>query len=115
MKGYKLHRHLKRDGASYIGRGRIHAKLFDLPREDFPAAIPDPNSYTVGELYSLNKPHETLAQLDRIEGCDEGLFERKLVDVWRNASCKKAWTYFYKRPLRNARELPDGDYRQVHA
>jgi gamma-glutamylcyclotransferase (GGCT)/AIG2-like uncharacterized protein YtfP len=115
MRGYKLHQYLERDGATYIGKGRIRARLFDLPDEGFPGAIPDPNSYTLGELYSLKNSHETLLQLDQLEGCDEGLFERELVDVWRNASRQKAWTYFYKRPLNGAREIPAGDYRQIPA
>jgi gamma-glutamylcyclotransferase (GGCT)/AIG2-like uncharacterized protein YtfP len=113
MRGYKLYRYLKRAGATYLGTGRIRAKLFELPEEEFPAAIPDDHSYTVGELYRLQKPRETLAELDRLEECDEGLFERKLVDVLRPAGHQKAWTYFYQRPLRGAREVPSGDYRQL--
>jgi gamma-glutamylcyclotransferase (GGCT)/AIG2-like uncharacterized protein YtfP len=114
MKGYRLYRHLKRWGISYLGDGRIRAKLYDLPLEGFPAAVPDANSYIVGELYRLSQPRETLVHLDRLEGCDEDLFERRLVDVWLNgAGHQKAWTYFYKQPLQGAQEIPSGDYREL--
>lgn len=111
MRGYTLHVLLLQPDISYLGRGRIHAKLFALPGEDFPAAVPDRNAYTCGEVYYLGTPGTTLPAIDEAEGCAEGLFERQLISVWQNDKLRKAWTYFYKRSIANARPIPGGDYR----
>jgi gamma-glutamylcyclotransferase (GGCT)/AIG2-like uncharacterized protein YtfP len=113
MKGYELHRLLKQPGVSFLGCAHIRAKLFELPGEDYPAAIPDPNSYTYGELYRLDIPQKYLAEIDEIEGCHEGLFERRLIRAWQNGRARKAWTYFYSRSLKGAKEIAGGDYRKA--
>jgi len=106
-----LHGLLQRPDISYIGRGHIHAQLFELPGEDYPAAIPDGHAYTQGELYRMDAPATALPAIDEAEGCAEGLFERHLVSVWREDGRQRAWTYFYKRSIENARAVSGGDYR----
>jgi len=111
MRGYTLHDLLQQPDISYLGRGRIHAKLFALPGENYPVAVPDKHAYTCGEVYHLGMPETELPPIDEAEGCAEGLFERQLITVWQNDKPAKAWTYFYKRSIANARAIPEGDYR----
>lgn len=68
-----------------------------------------------GELYELD--NACITELDKIESCDQGLYERRNIDlkeVWPSflPSCqevfgafhqKRAETYFYKKPIGGAR------------
>lgn len=50
MRGFRLNRLL--DGrATYVGRGRVHARLFDLGA--CPAAAADPDGVVAGEVYAV--------------------------------------------------------------
>ncbi len=64
----------------------------------------------MGQLFSMANPAQTLSHLDEFEEVDEGLFRRELVSVWTGKDEKKAWAYFYARPLRRAHLLPGGKY-----
>src|SRR5260370_40104807 len=65
----------------------------------------------------MRKPDRTLPALDRVEGCDEGLFERRLVDVWANGTKRRAWTDLFAQPLAKAQVVPPSrfPYHQAHA
>lgn len=50
-----------------------------------------------GELWSVD--HECLQELDKLEGIDEGLYERAEVALLPNPIAPAAQTYFYLRPV----------------
>ncbi|HXE32111.1 MAG TPA: gamma-glutamylcyclotransferase family protein [Terriglobales bacterium] len=116
MRGQRLHRHLQEAPAiEFMGNARIRGKLYHLPRRRYPGAIRDRGrrDFIHGELYRLAEPQPTLKKLDQLEGCDEGLFERRLVNVWPDGENKtKAWAYFFARPLEKATPIPAGRYRE---
>lgn len=70
--------------------------------------------HVFGELYEVDDAG--LVALDRIEGTDHGLFERRQVKledltlaslptndlVWSNIANKSAMAYFFKKPLKGA-------------
>lgn len=111
-KGEKFHRELSKEpGVRFAGEARIRARLYELPGEGYPGAIPTTeNSYVHGQLFSIEKPLKTLKALDEFEGVEDGLFQRKKVDVWRGRKRTKAWAYFYTRPVDGAILLSNGVY-----
>jgi gamma-glutamylcyclotransferase (GGCT)/AIG2-like uncharacterized protein YtfP len=120
QQGQRLHRHLgKPSEVQFVGPAKIRAELYRLPARRYPAAIAAPRSqrFVFGELYRMRDPLRTLASLDKVEGCDEGLFERRLADVWVRGKKKKAWTYFFAQPLVKAEIVPTGrfPYQQATA
>lgn len=111
--GQRLHRHLgKPSEVQFVGSAKIRAELYRLPARRYPAAIASPRSqrFVFGELYRMSDPERTLNSLDKVEGCDEGLFERKLADVWVRGKKKRAWTYFFTQPLVKAEIVPTGRF-----
>ena len=109
--GGELHPDLKRQKVRLLGPARIQGRLFQIEGESFPGAVPtNSNEYVTGELYELSEPDLALGKIDEIEGCDEGLFERRLTDAWHNGRKMKAWAYFYARPLRKSAHLADGTF-----
>jgi gamma-glutamylcyclotransferase (GGCT)/AIG2-like uncharacterized protein YtfP len=110
---------LKRGGKSYgrlrvrvrfISPGQIRANLYSLSGGEYSGAVATstPRRFVKGDLFLLKQPQKTLAELDKFEGIDEGLFRRELVDVWVRGRRVKAWTYFYARPLTDATLIPSG-------
>jgi gamma-glutamylcyclotransferase (GGCT)/AIG2-like uncharacterized protein YtfP len=100
---------------TFIGRGSIHAALFDLGI--YPAAIPVADQSLVwGEIYETAEPVPVLAALDEIEGYranqpDRSLYTRVRADVTlENGRIVTAWTYFYNAPLGQAQRIASGDY-----
>ena len=113
MRGQRLHRQLQRqNGVSYLGAARIRAELYRLRGRGYPGAIQTSRteSFVHGELYQLSNPTETLGIMDKIEGCDEGLFVRRRVDVWHGGEKSRGWAYFYAKPLSRADHVPTGNY-----
>lgn len=113
MRGHSLHKFLAhKRRAEFLGKAKVRGRLYRLRRRRYPGAIlaSRAHGFVHGELYWINDPQSTLKLIDRIEGCDEGLFQRRLVDVWTNGSKTKAWTYFYARPLDGAERIPTGRY-----
>jgi gamma-glutamylcyclotransferase (GGCT)/AIG2-like uncharacterized protein YtfP len=110
-KGGELHAELKSQGARLMGKGRIQGRLFRIRGQAYPGALPGSSQeYIQGELYKLEEPAAALKKLDEVEGCDEGLFVRKLVDAWSGARKVKAWTYFYGLANVSTR-IPSGSFR----
>jgi gamma-glutamylcyclotransferase (GGCT)/AIG2-like uncharacterized protein YtfP len=95
-----LHEQISIRKARFLGQAKIKGQLFQIADETYPGAIvTDSEDHIMGELFQLRDPLRALYEIDKIEGCDEGLFERKLVDVWFDSKCVKAWSYFYAKPL----------------
>ena len=99
---------------TYVGRGSIHAALFDLGI--YPAAVPAPEGIVWGEVYAMADPETVIAALDDIEGFrpddpDKSLYSREQADViLPDGSMARAWVYFYNAPLGQAPPIPSGDY-----
>lgn len=114
MRGRSLHKFLTRQArAEFMGTAKARGRLYRLHNRRYPGAILNGRgtSFVYGELYRVNEPEPTLRALDHLEGCDEGLFRRRLVDVWTNGSKTKAWAYVYARPLDRARPIPAGRFK----
>ncbi len=110
-RGGELHPELASHRVRFIGSARIQGRLFQVEGESYPGAVPtDSSQYIRGELYELQEPIETLKKIDEVEGCDEGLFERKLVDVWAGSRKTKAWAYFYAKPLKKSPPITSGHF-----
>jgi gamma-glutamylcyclotransferase (GGCT)/AIG2-like uncharacterized protein YtfP len=118
MRGGKLHSALgPLPDVEFVGKAKIQGELYRLRGEKYPGAVrtSEVNRFVHGELYTLSHPDRILERIDRMEGCDEGLFKRQLVDAWMNGKKYKAWTYFYGKSVSNAEPLPDGKFLPAHA
>jgi gamma-glutamylcyclotransferase (GGCT)/AIG2-like uncharacterized protein YtfP len=96
-----------------IGRGSIHAALFDVGL--YPAAIPATDALVQGELHRMSDD-TVLHELDEIEGFrpeepDASLYRRLEARVTLDdGRTEVAWTYFYNAPLGNSPRIESGDY-----
>ena len=99
---------------TYVGRGSIHAALFDLGI--YPAAVPATEGLVWGEVYAMTDPQVVLTALDDIEGFrpddpDRSLYTRQHADVrLPDGHVAPAWVYFYNAPLGQAPRISSGDY-----
>src|SRR5215467_3150516 len=111
-RGEKNHRQLVVHQVRFLGEGRIRGRLFRIKGASYPGAAPTASRrYVRGELYELTRPDKALKKLDKFEGTDEGLFVRKLADVWIAGRKMKAWTYFYPGRSDKAAPIPSGSFR----
>ena len=96
-----------------VGRGSIHAALFDVGL--YPAAIPASDALVQGELHRMSDV-SVLRELDAIEGFrpeqpDASLYLRLETPVTlSDGRTESAWTYFYNAPLGNSPRIESGDY-----
>jgi len=96
-----------------MGRGSIHAALFDIGL--YPAAIPASDASVQGEIHRMTDA-TVLRELDEIEGFrpeqpDVSLYTRLETPVTlTDGRTETAWTYFYNAPLGSAPRIPSGDY-----
>ena len=99
---------------SFMGRGTIHAALFDLGI--YPAAVPASDSRVTGEVYELSEPVPALRALDELEGYrptdpETSLYTRTRTLVsMDDGTDVEAWAYFYNAPLGRAERIESGDY-----
>lgn len=117
MRGGKLHHALAPSPkVKFMGRAKIRAELYRPRGEEYPGAIRSskPNRFVYGELYNLLDPDRILRRVDELEGCDEGLFRRRLIDVWQNGKKHRAWSYFYAKSVSSAEPLPHGKFQPVN-
>jgi len=97
-----------------VGRGWIHAALFDLGL--YPGAIPASDAMVLGELHRMADSDAVLLELDAIEGFtpgepDASLYVRSETPVTlEDGRTETAWTYFYNAPLGGAQRIESGDY-----
>ena len=100
---------------SWVGRGSIRARLFDLG--EYPAAVVDRSRTVAGELYAMSDPEPVLAALDRFEGAEPGAPDRSLYTrhetevTCDDGTVRRAWVYLYARPIAGS-PVASGDYRQ---
>ena len=96
-----------------IGRGSIHAALFDVGL--YPAAIPASDALVQGEVHRMSDD-SVMHELDEIEGFrpeepDASLYRRLETPVTLNdGRTEIAWAYFYNAPLGSAPRIESGDY-----
>jgi len=110
-RGGHLHHELAARAVRFLGQAKIQGELFHIKGESWPGAFPSVSeSYIQGELYELDKPSETLKRLDIVEGSQEGLFSRELVDAWAGTRRVKAWVYFCNHPERKASRIANGNF-----
>jgi gamma-glutamylcyclotransferase (GGCT)/AIG2-like uncharacterized protein YtfP len=111
-RGEENHRWLSVHHPRFLGKARIQGRLFRIKGESYPGAAPTRSRrYVRGELYELTRPGQSLKKLDKFEGTDEGLFVRKLAEVWIGSRKMKAWTYFYPGREDKAASIPSGSFR----
>jgi len=97
-----------------VGRGWIHAALFDLGL--YPGAIPASDTKVWGEVHRMTDSDAVLRELDLIEGYtasepDTSLYMRSQTPVTlEDGRLETAWTYFYNAPLGGAQRIESGDY-----
>jgi gamma-glutamylcyclotransferase (GGCT)/AIG2-like uncharacterized protein YtfP len=118
MRGGKLHHLLSPSpDVKFVGKAKIRAKLYLPQGENYPGAVAtsSANRYVFGELYALPNPERVLKRLDLAEGCEEGLFIRRLVDTFQAGGKRKAWTYLYAKSVAGAELVPHGRFQTVRA
>ena len=115
MSGFRRQGRARLDHAlEPVGRGLIHAALFDLGI--YPAAIPAHDCRVWGEAYRMLDIEAVLTTLDEIEGVREGEPDSSLYTrvetplTFGDGRSAKAWVYFYNAPLGQARRIESGDY-----
>jgi len=117
MSGFKREGRARLDALlTPLGRGWIHAALFDLAI--YPGAIPATDSKVWGEVHRMADPNAVLSTLDEGEGFtpaepDRSLYRREeTVVTFDDGRQAQAWTYFYNAPLGRAQRIESGDYLQ---
>jgi gamma-glutamylcyclotransferase (GGCT)/AIG2-like uncharacterized protein YtfP len=115
MSGFKRSGRVRIDSKLLpVGRGWIHAALFDLGL--YPGAIPAPDAKVWGEVHRMTDAEAVLRELDAIEGFragepDASLYVRAEAPVTLDdGRLETAWTYFYNAPLGGAQRIESGDY-----
>jgi gamma-glutamylcyclotransferase (GGCT)/AIG2-like uncharacterized protein YtfP len=119
LRGFPLHKYLRKGGVRYLGKAKIHGRLYDLGQ--FPGALPSesPAEEIEGELYELSDPTEQLKELDEVEEfypnrLRKSLFVRELAHVrLPTGQSVRAWVYFLSRKPPNARFIESGDYAEA--
>jgi gamma-glutamylcyclotransferase (GGCT)/AIG2-like uncharacterized protein YtfP len=116
MRGGDIHDLLKHR-VDLLGKAKMRGALYWFRAENYPGAVVtyQPDRFVHGELYRLLDPSKILPILDKAEGCKEGLFERRPVDVIRNGRKIRAWAYLYARSPGKAQLIPSGNFLQLHA
>ena len=114
-RGQRLHGQLRNSPATaFVGRATIRAALYAISGETYSGAVAarGRNANVHGELYRLGNTRATLKKLDRMEGTEEGLIRRALVEANTRAGRKMAWVYLYARPLGGSVLIPSGVFRK---
>lgn len=91
--------HLFLRGQRFIGDARTAAGFTLYSLGDYPGMVRSPGDTqgVTGELWAVDDG--CLAELDRLEGLDEGLYARIDVLLVPNPCAGSAQTYLYLRPL----------------
>ena len=95
-RGGSNHRFLA--GQKFIGLARTAPGYTLYSLGDYPGMVrkPGDTAGVTGELWLVDA--NCLAELDRLEGLDEGLYERAAVQIAPNPYAASAQTYLYLRP-----------------
>ena len=91
--------HLFLQRQKFLGDARTVPGFVLYSLGDYPGMVRAPGDMAgvTGELWSVDD--DCLAELDRLEGLDEGLYERIDVLLAPNPIARSAQTYLYLRPL----------------
>lgn len=91
--------------------GEITGKLYRMPA-GYPA-MAEGSGTVHGELVE-GVDDALLALLDRYEGVNDGLYDRKMVEVSAHGRVSAAWTYVMADPIaRGGVLIPSGRWRSV--
>lgn len=91
-----------------IGEGSISGRLYDFGA--YPGVV-DGDGVVRGEVYRLDQAEATLAELDKYESVDEGLYERVTRSaILADGSKVETQVYLYKRDTSRARLIASGDW-----
>lgn len=98
-------------GQRYLGEARTTPGFTLYSLGDYPGMVraPGDTAGVTGELWAVDDT--CLAELDRLEGLDEGLYERSDVLLAPNPFAGSAQSYLYLRP--HAGLPPVGDHWPV--
>ncbi len=124
--GGSNHAWLLRTHPEGLTRGWVTGRLFHLPT-GYPALVPGPDpgvpppgpGWVWGDFVGYEDEGDldsALADLDPLEGVEEGLFTREILPVWLEGGQRyQAWVYLFhverlSRLEREATELPNGDW-----
>lgn len=90
--------HVFMTGQHFVGEARTQPGYTLYSLGDYPGMVRAPGDTTgvTGELWAVDDAG--LAELDRLEGLDEGLYERVDVLLAPNPHATSAQTYLYLRP-----------------
>lgn len=99
--------HLFLEGQKYLGAVRTEPGFALYSLGDYPGMVRAPGDTlgVTGELWSVDDA--CLAELDRLEGLDEGLYERVDVLLLPNPHAPSAQAYLYLRPHHGLPPLGD--------
>ncbi|MFZ5493927.1 MAG: gamma-glutamylcyclotransferase family protein [Verrucomicrobiota bacterium] len=88
------------EGQEFLGEVRTAPGFTLYSLGDYPGMVraPGDTAGVTGELWSVDDA--CLAELDRLEGLAEGLYERAHVPLAPNPHAPSAQAYLYRRPLR---------------
>ncbi|MBL8817541.1 MAG: gamma-glutamylcyclotransferase [Planctomyces sp.] len=101
-RGYALHGLLEKQ--LFMGEAESVAcgRLFDLG--DYPGLVASESGYRVrGELYAVTA--ECLAALDGVEGVEDGVYERRRIELVSPNESISAEAYFYRLSVNGCREI----------
>ena len=104
--------------ADFVGAGRFQGRLYDLGAYPAAVASDDPADVVHGEVYRLHTPADTLAALDRYEGCAPEdpaphAYRRATADILVTSAQPpiiSAQIYLYDRSPDPLTRIPPGDY-----
>lgn len=96
-RGGSNHSFLK--GQKFLGNARTVPGFTLYALGDYPGMVraPSDTAGVTGELWTVDEA--CLAELDQLEGIDEGLYERIDVSLAPNPIASSAQTYLYRRPI----------------
>ena len=115
-RGFRLHYHLIRIGASYRADGRVAGELFDLG--NYPGARPiiQGGAWVLGELFHLQCPLPDLKVLDQVEEFvptdrEGSEFIRAVTEVIQaDGQRQSAWIYWLSKRVEAKQRIDSGDY-----
>jgi gamma-glutamylcyclotransferase (GGCT)/AIG2-like uncharacterized protein YtfP len=102
-----------RRNSTFLGNGFFPGQLYHLG--DYPGAIyqPEAKSVVYGEIYSLTKPDEVFAVLDRYEGVGESAsdeYVRQMIPVQSQTGPFACWVYLYNQSIESFSRIASGKY-----
>ncbi len=108
--------HLLAREATFVGRGQVQGRLFNLGGYPGLVLCHDHGSWVQGEVYALANPAETLTRLDDYERCgpndpEPHQYERVEKDVLLESGANdRAWVYVYRGSTADTKQILSGDY-----